>query len=56
MHHLVCTPEVGENLALSFGVSAVAAVFIVGSMLRWRRNIKSTIEKGVARARSFRTL
>ena len=55
MHHLVCTPEVAENLALSFGISAVAAVIIVSSIFRWRGNIKETIEKGVARARSLVT-
>jgi hypothetical protein len=55
MHHLVCTPEVAANLALSFGISAVVAVVVVASVLRWRSNIKDAIEKGVARARSLCT-
>lgn len=51
MVQLVCTPEVGANIAHMFGVSAVFTSVAMFAIVRWRTPIRAAIKKGVATTR-----
>lgn len=51
MAQMVCTPEVGANIARIFTISAVFTSAAMFAIVRWRAPIRTAIKKGVATTR-----
>ncbi|WP_434716390.1 hypothetical protein [Paraburkholderia sp. A3RO-2L] len=51
MVQLVCTPEVGANIARMFGISAIFTLLAMFSIVRWRAPIRAAIKTGVTTTR-----